>query len=159
MIKVGDVIKLRSSIFDNEFETFNWTDKYLYEDQFEFVSLRFKALGQPGDMAKTFFGSSETIVNEIENDHEGKPFIVLTDNFRIIYPEALRKNEIRVYSMVETDFKAIQSEKELIDDLEFFELKYLEGHFSVMERENNKYDKYRFWLFMMIREGKWKNVR
>jgi hypothetical protein len=159
MIKVGDVIKLRPSIFDKEFQKYNWTNKYLYEDQFEFVSLRFRTLGQPGDMAKTIFGSSETIIDEIENDSDENPFIVLTSNFRIIYPEALRNNEIIVSPFVESDFKTFHSEKALIDDLEFFEQEYLGGLFSVMERENNKLDKYKLGLFMMIREGKWKNIR
>ena len=60
---------------------------------------------------------------------------------------------------MEHDFKPVQSENELIGDLEFFEKEYLKGLFSIMERENNKLDKYKFWLSMMIREGKWNNIR
>lgn len=110
-------------------------------------------------MAKTIFGSSETIVEEIKNDFEGLPPVVLTSYFRIIFPNALTKNEIIVFSLVKSDFKLFQSKKTLIDDLEFFEQKYLEGLFSIMERENNKLDQYKSGLALMIREGKWKSVR
>ncbi len=126
---------------------------------FEFVSLRFTNLRQNGDMAKTFFGSSESIIEEIEYDSEEQPFIVRTNNFRILYPNAIEHNEIKVLPYESSRFKLIKSEKELIDNLEFFERKYLEGLFSVLERENNKLDQYKLGLTMMIREGKWKNDR
>jgi len=109
-------------------------------------------------MAKTFFGSSETIVEEIEYDYNGQPFIILTTNLRIIYPKALENNELSHYPLVESDFRPIQSEKQLIDDLESFELDYLKGIFNVMERENNKSDFYKYGLYAMLREGKWKNI-
>lgn len=163
MIKVGDVIKLRPSVFEKEYQECEWANKYLYEDQFEFISLRFKNMDQRGDVAKTFFGSSETIVEKIENDDDGQPwivngqpFIVLTDKFTIIYPEALKKNEISVSPAEEADFNIVKSEKQLINDLEFFEQGYLEGIFNVMERENNKLDTYKRGFYMMKSEGKWK---
>lgn len=163
MVKVGDVIRLRPSIFDGEYQTAEWSNKYLYEDQFRYVALRFKNLEQPGDRAKTIFGSSETVVEEIENDDNGQPwvvdglpFIVLTDKFRIIYPEALKQREINTLPSKQVSLKSFESEKRLIDDLEFFEQKYLEGLSNILERENNKYASYRTGFYMMKGEGKWK---
>jgi|GEM_PF-3180374 len=155
MIKIGDIVKLRPSVFAQEFQAREWSTKYLYEDPFEHVSLRFKKLGQPGDMARTIFGGSETVIEEIENDDHDQPFLVLTDSFRIVYPEALRKKEISVSSPSELTVKVCQAEKRLIEDLEFFEQKYLEGIFTVMERENNKLHYYKQGFYMMKREGRW----
>jgi hypothetical protein len=162
MIKVGDVIKLRPSVFDKEYQTCEWSNKYLYEDQFQHISLRFKKLNQPGDRVKTIFGSSETVVEEIEKDDEGNPwfvdglpFILLTDKFEIVFPEALKKKEIAVLSSEDIGLKSLASEKQLIEDLEFFEQNYLEGIFNVLERENNKNAAYRTGFYMMKREGKW----
>jgi hypothetical protein len=117
MVKVGDIIKLRPSVFEEEYPTSEWSEKYLYEDQFKHVSLRFRNLGQQGDMAKTIFGSSETVVEEIGNDDDGfpwmvdgQPFILITDRFIIIYPEALRRNEITVLPFEDSIFKSFETE-------------------------------------------------
>lgn len=158
MIDIRAVVQLRPSFFENEFEKADWSNKYLYEDQFKGVSLRFKKLGQPGDIAKTIFGSSLTIIDEIEYDHDGCPFIILTNNFTITYPVAFENNEIKVYPAGQITFEAIKAEENLISDLEFFELNYLEKIFNVMERENNKFAMYKLGFYLMIREGKWKNV-
>jgi hypothetical protein len=165
MVEIGDIIKLRPSVFAEEFHKYGdatygypWSEKYLYEDRFEYVSLRFRLLGQPGDMAKTFFGSSETIVEDIEYDYDGQPLVLLTSSFRIICPNALEKDEVTICSFGKEAPEVYQSEKDLIENLEFFEQQYLEGTFSVMERENNKFDHYRLGLYMMLREGKWKNI-
>lgn len=108
-------------------------------------------------MAKTFFGSSETIIEEIEYDN-GQPSIVLTDKFRIIFPNALENKEV-ISCGIEREAPVIyHSEKELIKNLELFEQYYLEGLFTVMERENNKFAFYKTGFYMMLREGKWKNI-
>jgi hypothetical protein len=159
MIEIGDIIKLRPSIFNDEFTNpkIGWSDKYLYEDMFEFVSLWFADLQQEGDMARTIFGSSESKVIRIERSADGQPFEVITDLFRIIYPEAIRKNELTLQNSNQEALKQFKSDKELIEYLEFFEKEYLNGLFSIMERENNKMDKYKFGFHMMKREGKWQN--
>ncbi len=109
-------------------------------------------------MAKTFFGSSETIVEDIEYDYEGQPLVVLTNSFRIIFPSALENHEVTINSLGNEKPVVYESEKKLIEDLEFFEQHYLEGTFTVMERENNKFASYKTGLYMMLREGKWKNI-
>lgn len=161
MIEIGDVVKLRPSIFEDEFRNSKaeWSNKFMYEDTFEFVSLWFDNLGQEGDMAKTIFGASESRIIRIENSEDGQPFEVVTDLFRIIFPEALRLNELSVSKFDEKTFKRFKSDKELIEDLEFFEKEYLNGLFSIMERENNKLDKYKLHFHLMKREGKWQNAR
>lgn len=163
MIKIGDIIKLRPSAFEPEFDTYHWQDKYLYEDRFHGVILWFENLvqqecntGQRGDIANTLFGSSESIVNEIEYGPEGQPFIVYTDRFSIFYAEALEKNEITILSSAGCNQNICKVEKEMINDLEFFEQEYLNGLFNVLERENNKLASYKVGLARMIREGKWK---
>ena len=106
-------------------------------------------------MARTIFGSSETIIEEIENDSDDQPLIVLTDRFRIICPNALQKNEVSISPPSKATFKASQAEKELIENLEFYEQKFLEGFFDVMERENSKLAAYKTGYFMMKTEGRW----
>lgn len=163
MIKIGDIVKLRPSAFEHEFDTYHWQDKYLYEDRFHGVILWFENLvqqgcnaGQRGDIANTLFGSSESTVSEIEYDPEGQPFMVWTDRFSILYAEALEKNEITILSPATYPLSVSNAEKEMINDLEFFEQEYLNGLFSVLERESNKLASYKTGLAMMIREGKWK---
>jgi hypothetical protein len=161
MIEIGDVVKLRPSIFEVEFRNSKteWSNKFMYEDTFEFVSIWFDNLGQEGDMARTIFGGSESRIIRIENSENGQPFEVVTDLFRIIFPEALRLNELTVTKFDEKTFRLFNSDKDLIEDLEFFEKEYLNGLFSIMERENNKLDRYRLYFHLMKREGKWQNTR
>lgn len=160
MIRIGDVIKLRPSIFEREFSSpqCEWLNKYMYEDQFELVSLWFGSMGQNGDIARTIFGSSESIINQIEYLENGQPFEVITDVFRIILPAALEKNELTVTSYDKKTFRPCKADKDLNEDLEFFEKEYLNGMFSIMERENNKMDMYKLGFYLMKREGKWKNA-
>lgn len=155
MVQVGDVIRLRGSVFESELSKSEWQSKYLYEDTFKYVALRFSALNQPGDMAKTFFGSSESIVEDIECVYEGQPLIVLTNLFRIVYPAALEDREISVIPPMEKMFRTNEAESQLIKNLEFCEAKYLEGIFSIMERENNKFAMYKTGFYMIKNEGKW----
>lgn len=161
MIEIGDVVKLRPSIFENEFRDNrnNWSNKFMYEDTFNFVSIWFDSIGQEGDMAKTIFGASESRVIRIEHAEDGQPVIVITDLFRIIFPQAVSSNELSIAKFEEGTFRQFKSDRHLIEDLEFFEQEYLKGLFSIMERENNKLDKYRFHFHMMKREGKWLNPR
>jgi hypothetical protein len=162
MIKVGDVIQLRESIFQSEFEKMGrysvWSNKYLYEDEFQYVCLKFFKLGKTGDMAKTLFGSSQTRVIHIEYDAEERPWIVTTDLYEIILREALDSKEISIKAYDEKNFRSLQAEKELVENLEHFEQKYMEGLFQINERENNKLDMYKLGLHRMIHEGKWKNA-
>ncbi|MEY5048314.1 MAG: hypothetical protein RLZZ175_1673, partial [Bacteroidota bacterium] len=68
----------------------------MYEDTFEFVSLWLNNLEQSADMAKTFFGSTESRIVKIEYLENGEPFVIITDFLRIIFPEAIKRNEITV---------------------------------------------------------------
>lgn len=163
MVQIGDVITLRNSAFHNEFLQMvgfsEWSDKYLYEDQFEFVSLNFSKMNKVGDMVKTLFGSSQSRVIEIEysNDACDVPFIIKTDLFRIIFDDAIKNKEISVSSFDPNTYNFFLEEKKLIENLEFFEQKYLEGLFEIHERENNKLAHYRHGFHFMFKEGKWKH--
>ena len=44
MVEIGDVIKLRPSIFENEFENTEWSDKFMYEDSFKLFKTRSKPI-------------------------------------------------------------------------------------------------------------------
>ncbi len=162
MIQVGDIVRLRDSIFHTEFLKMDqyalWSNKYLYEDEFKYTCLRFPNLGKTGDMAKTIFGSSHTKVIHIEYIECNIPFIVTTDFFEIVIEAALQNREVEILSSDVQSFKLLQAEKELIGNLEFFELKYLEGLFDVNERDNNKLDMYKLGFHLMVKEGKWKNT-
>lgn len=171
MIEVGAIIKLRPSAFEQEFETFHWKDKYLYEDRFEAITLRFKSLSyrddennglslsnswQRGDQASTLFGSSEAIITDIEFDPDEQPFMIWTDNFCILYAAALKNSEFIVLPAENHNLRMSKAEQQMIEDLEFFEQQYLNGLFCVLERENNKRASYKAGLAGMIRDGKWK---
>jgi|JI9StandDraft_2_1071091.scaffolds.fasta_scaffold131884_1 hypothetical protein len=160
MIKIGDVVKLRPSIFEDDFRNSKteWSNKFMYEDTFESVSLWFDKLGQEGDMARTIFGSTESRIIRIENSEDGQPFVVVTDLFRIIFPEALRRKELTVRKYNEKNYKQFKSDRELIDSLESFEKEYLNRVFSILERENNKMDMYKLHFHLMKHEGKWQNA-
>ncbi|RRB06274.1 hypothetical protein [Larkinella rosea] len=158
-VHVGDVIKIRPSIFQDEFECMQrglvWADKYLYEDLIDSVCLYLPTLNQAGDMAKTFFGSSLSRVVNIELDLDGNPLIVRTTKFEILFQKALANGDIELVSFNGKYYKDFKSEEELISNIDFIESEYLKGLFNVIERENNKLDFYKNGLYCMIMEGKW----
>ncbi|RZK42755.1 MAG: hypothetical protein EOO61_05260 [Hymenobacter sp.] len=74
---------------------------------------------------------------------------------RFFLAGALKKSEVFIFPDNE-DFSNISlSEKKLIDDLDCIEKNYLDGIFSVSERENNKLDRYKYGFYRIISEGKW----
>lgn len=157
-VQLGDVIKLRPSAFQAEFATIHskaqWSNKYLYEDCFRYVDIWLPTLKQPGGSACTYFGSSQSRICEIEYI-EGEPFIIVTDLFRIVYPNALQNSEIEVFPYNEQSYCFYQPEKELIACIDQFEQWYLAGLFQVHERETNKQDCYKRGFYQIIQAGKW----
>jgi len=158
-VKIGDVIQLRPSAFEHKFletEPLDWSKKYLYKDRFKHVYLRFKTINKAGDRAITLFGSSLSRVERIEY-LEGKPFIIWTELFEIFLAGALEKDEVFISSDGKNHSLSSQAEKELVDNLDYFEYHYLDGLFSVAERENNKLDMYKRGFYTIRKEGKWQS--
>lgn len=156
--KTGDVIQLRPSAYAVELSTGKWSEKYLSEDAFSAVALRFRQMEQAGEFAKTIFGASFAVIEEIEYDPNGQPMTIKTDKFHIFYPEAAVRGEIMILPAGSHRTDRFPSESQLVEDLEFFEIGFKDGLFSVMERENNKLAMYKKGLYMMAKEGKWANV-
>jgi hypothetical protein len=117
------------------------------------VYLRFKKIGKAGDRAVTIFGSSLSRVERIEY-LEGNPFIIWTELFEIFLAGALEKDEIFISSDDKSHPLSSQAEKELINNLDYFEYLYLDGLLSVAERENNKLDVYKRGFYTIRNEGK-----
>ncbi len=158
MINVGDIVVLRNSAFASEFQTFDWSDKYLYEDAFNSVHLWFKKMNQRGECAKTFLGGAHSIIQEIEYYPDlNIPFIIVTDLFSILYLQALNDGEIQIQPFDAAKYTPIKADGDLIDDLEFYEQMYLDKLLSVLERENNKQAMYKYGLVKMIKEKKFEN--
>lgn len=157
-VQVGDVINLRPSAFQAEFAAIapkaQWSIKYVYEDRFRYVDIWLPTLQQPGGSACTYFGSSQSRVVDIEYI-EDKPFIIVTNLFRIIFPNALEVGEIEVMPYEEQSYCFYQAERELVECIDYFEQSYLRGLFQVHERENNKLDCYKQGFYQLIQEGKW----
>ncbi|MFN8356411.1 MAG: hypothetical protein U0Y10_18285 [Spirosomataceae bacterium] len=158
MIQIGDTIQLRPSCFKDEFQAMKngliWKQKYLYEDEFEHVSLFYPNLQKRGEYAKTFWGNTQSQVIQVEYDHENNPFMVYTNLFWISFEKALKNNEIRILKLNQDLKYDLEVESKLLEDLEFFEKKYLDNTFDILERENNKLYVYKLGLFKMIKAGK-----
>ncbi|EAY26357.1 hypothetical protein [Microscilla marina] len=158
VIKLKDTLKLQSNlnvlqkqnIFGQEDDftkialVLNW--------RFKYVSLHYKNLEQAGEQANLLFDLTESQIIKIDDYGEGT-YIVYTDLFEVILPNAIDNKEVSIQT--NNEIYHHNNEAELVKLLSKVEEMYLLGLLTIKERENQKLRHYELIFSKIINEDKW----